>query len=299
MGGGGSGNRDYSTSIGSPTEVSSSKTKINGFLESLVGDMQIPKETLEKIKNNVEAIISKFKESGIDVEDISWEGSFSKKTYVEGLSDVDLIVSLGAYSESDFEYKDNSKLALKKLKEIICDRYPRTDVKVGNMAVTVTFSDGTELQFLPAFKYYKGYIIPDPKTNGWITTFPKRFKNELTELNKKLNGKLKPTIRLIKNLFNKNGIDLSSYHIENLALKILRDYKGSCAYSAMLLSFLNRAKAEINVKLQDISGQSVYVDDYLGNNGNKQRSEYSMKIKHIEEKLEKYDYGEWVDYFEQ
>jgi len=82
MGGGGSGNSDYSTSIGSPTEVSSSRTKINGFLESLVGDMQIPEETLEKIKNNIEAIISKFKESGIDVEDISWEGSYSKKTYV-------------------------------------------------------------------------------------------------------------------------------------------------------------------------------------------------------------------------
>jgi len=67
----------------------------------------------------------------------------------------------------------------------------------------------------------------------------------------------------------------------------------------MLLGFLNGAKAEINVKLQDISEQSVHVDNYLGNSGSKMRSAYSMKIKNIEEKLEKYDYGEWVDYFEQ
>jgi len=295
--GGGSGS-EYTTSINSSTEVSSSKTEINEFLNELVREMKIPKETLEWIKNNIKEIISKFKENEIDVEDISWEGSFSKKTYVEGLSDIDLIVSLGTYSESDFEFKGNSKLALVKLKEIICERYPKTDVKVGNMAVTVTFSNGCELQFLPAFKYYNGYNIPDPKSNGWITTFPKRFKNDLTALNQKLNGNLKPTIRLIKNLFNKNDIDLSSYHIENLALKILKDYKGPCTYSSLLLGFLNGAKAEINNKLQDISEQSAHVDDYLGGNKSQLRNAYSIKIKRVEDKLEKYNYKEWVDQFE-
>jgi len=295
--GGGSGSSDYSTSISNPTEVSSSKTEINEFLDGLVRDMQISKERLEKTRAAIEEIIIKFKEYGIEVEDINWEGSFSKKTYVEGLSDIDLIVSLGTYSESDFEYKNNSKLALEKLKEIISERYPETDVKAGDMAVTVTFSDGIELQFLPAFKYYEGYTIPDPKTNGWITTFPKRFKNELTDLNETLNGKLKPTIRLIKDLFSKNDIDLSSYHIENLALKTLKDYKGPHTYSSMILGFLSGAKVEINSKLQDISEQSVYVDDYLGNNANLARNKYAKKIKHIEETLEGYDYGEWTSCF--
>jgi len=296
--GGGNESYDYSTTISNTTEIISSKTEINDFVENLIKDMQIPKEILEKIKNNIDKIIYKFKESGIDVEDISWEGSFSKRTYVEGLSDIDLLVSLGTYSESDFEYKDNSKLALKRLKELICERYPKTDIKVGNMAVTVTFSDGIELQFLPAFKYYNGYIIPDPKTDGWIKTFPNRFKSEFTKLNEMLNGKMKPTIRLIKDLFDKNGINLSSYHIEHLALKILRDYKGPCTYSAMLLGFLNGAKVEIGTKLQDISEQSVYVDDYLGGNRSQSRNAYAMKIKSIEQVLEKYDYDKWVDYFE-
>lgn len=297
MGGGGE-SREYSTSMNNPTEERSSKTQINDFLAELVRDMRIPEETLEKIRNNIEEIIQKLKERGLDIEDIRWEGSFSKKTYVEGLSDIDLIVSFGTYSESDFKYKDNSKLALEELKNIICERYPKTEVKVGNMAVTVAFSDGTELQFLPAFKYHKGYIIPDPKSNQWITTFPKRFKNELTELNQKLDEKLKPTIRLIKNLFNKNDIDLSSYHIENLALKTLKDYKGPCTYSAMLLGFLNEAKVEIGKKLQDISEQSVYVDNYLGDNGSPKRNEYAKKIKNIEGILGKYNYDEWTKYFE-
>ena len=167
------------------------------------------------------------------------------------------------------------------------------------MAVTVTFSMELNYNFLPAFKYYRGYIIPDPKTNGWIKTFPYRFKSELTKLNKMLNGKLKPTIRLIKDLFDKNSIDLSSYHIENLALKILRDYKGACTYSDMLLGFLNGAKVGVGTKLQDISEQSVYVDDYLGGDRSQTRNTYARKINRIEEALKRYNFDEWVDYFEQ
>ena len=109
--GGGSENGDYSKSMSNTIEVNSSKTEINDFLENLISDVKISRETLEKVKNNIAEIISKFKESGIDIEDISWEGSFSKRTYVEGLSDIDLIVSLGTYSESDFEYKNNSQVS--------------------------------------------------------------------------------------------------------------------------------------------------------------------------------------------
>lgn len=296
--GGGSDYGYSGTAIENATEANSSKVSINELLEGFVKDMQISKEQLEMIRSNVEKILLELKKYDIDVEDISWEGSFSKKTYVEGLSDIDFIISLGTYSESGFEYKENSKLALEKLKDIVSKRFPNTEVKVGNMAVTVTFSDGTELQFLPGFKYYEGYSIPDPKSNGWITTFPKRFKDKLTDANQKLNGKFKPIIRLIKNLFDKNGIELSSYHIENLALSVLKDYKGPYTYSAMLLGFLNGAKVEIGGKLPDISEQSRYVDDYLGDAGSPTRKAYARKIKAIEAKLLNYNREDWNDSFE-
>lgn len=280
------------------TETSSSKTRINQFLEEKIKDVSIPDEKIQIIKDRIEEILSKFEKCDIEIEDLSWEGSYSKKTYVEGLSDIDLLVSLGTYSATNFEYKHNSNEALKRLEDLIRERYPRTSTKIGKMAITVRFSDGVELQFLPAFKYHSGYKIPDPKSDGWITTFPKRFKQELVERNRSLNWKLKPAIRLIKTLFEKEDICISSYHLENLALRTLENYKGTNNYVDIITHILSGSKVKIYNRMPDITEQSTYVDDYLGHSHSEERSRISQKISKIGESLKSFEFNRWEELFD-
>jgi|LAHU01.1.fsa_nt_gb predicted nucleotidyltransferase len=279
------------------TETSSSKTHINQFLEEMLKDARISDEKVQNIKNRIDEIKNKLEKCDVEIEDISWEGSYSKKTYVEGLSDIDLLVCLGTYSETTFEYKDNSRNALRRLAKIIHERYPKTSTEIGKMAVTVTFSDGIELQFLPAFKYHTGYKIPDPSGDGWIVSYPRRFKQELIERNKSLSWKLKPTIRLIKNLFEKNDINISSYHLENLALTSLENYNGTNNYVDIITHILSKSKVKIFYKMPDISEQSTYVDDYLGNSHSEKRGDISKKISKIENSLKTLEYSKWEDLF--
>jgi predicted nucleotidyltransferase len=265
------------------------------FFEILIS---VSDEKIQIIKDRIEEILKKFEKSDITIEDMSWEGSYSKKTYVEGLSDIDLLVSLGTYSETSFEYKHDSKEALKRLEGLILERYPRTSTKIGKMAVTVTFSDGVELQFLPAFRYHSGYKIPDPESCGWITTYPKRFKQELVDLNRSLTWKLKPAIRLIKTLFEKKDVHISSYHLENLALRTLENYKGTNNYVDIINHILSGSKVKIFERMPDITEQSTCVDDYLGHRRGEERTRISMKISKIEESLKTLDFNTWEALFE-
>ena len=44
---------------------------------------------------------------------------------------------------------------------------PNTQVWTGNLAVTVKYSDGHEIQLLPAIRTRNGYRIANPTRNEW------------------------------------------------------------------------------------------------------------------------------------
>ena len=56
----------------------------------------------------------------------------------------------------------SSDQAIQDFADAIRERLPNTKVSSGVIAVTVEFSDGLQVQVLPAFRYRDGYRIPDP-----------------------------------------------------------------------------------------------------------------------------------------
>ncbi len=57
---------------------------------------------------------------------------------------------------------------------------------------------------------------------------------------------------------------LSGYHVEALALAVFKDYQGPLTTKTLLRHFLTQAPLLIRQQMRDNTGQSVYIDDYLG-----------------------------------
>lgn len=224
-------------------------------------------------------------------------GSLAKRTYVNGLSDVDSIVILNKSELVDLgptEVKDYFAAQLR-------ERFPNTPIEVGSLAVTVKFSD-VEIQLLPGRKRGSGVQIPASDGAQWSAVIrPDKFAAKLTVSNKALNGKLVPTIKLAKQILSKLPEDqqLSGYHVESLALKVFDAYAGPRTTKAMLRHLFTHAPDHIRTPIKDATGQSIHVDDYLGGAGNLKRRIIGDSVGRIARSMQNADgaqsVGQWED----
>jgi len=236
-------------------------------------DTESHREHLNEIKQIIEA------EKDGTVE-LKFAGSVSKHTYVDGLSDVDILVLVNNSELADKtpnEIKNYIKSRLQqKLKNV-------NEIRVGSLAVTVRFSDSTEIQLLPAIQKGDGYRIPTEKGDNWSNiTQPDKFASKLTESNQACGQKVVPVIKIAKSINAQLPEDqqLSGYHIESLAIKIFRNYPDNASRTpkAMLKYFYEQAKDKVKTPIQDSSRQSIHVDDELGpeNSARRLRTSYTL-----------------------
>ena len=104
---------------------------------------------------------------------------------------------------------------------------------------------------------------------------PERFASKLTEVNQANDGKVIPAIKLIKALANHSVRSdrgrLTGYHIESLAIEVFKNHRGSQDLTNMIDSFLKNAPAHVRNPIKDSTGQSRFVDEYLGPPGSAHR----------------------------
>lgn len=193
--------------------------------------------------------------------DLLFGGSVAKKTYVNGFSDIDSLVIL-----------DNCELAHQSPKEAkeyfaqrIRERFPNSHVHVGKLAITVRFADA-EIQLLPAVSCENHIKIADKTGQNWSRISPQKFSTALARTNQQLGQKVVPVVKLAKaiisNLPQKNQI--SGYHAESLAVEIFKNYQGNLKLKTMLKHFFQEASKLVRKPIQDRTGQSIHVDDYMG-----------------------------------
>lgn len=221
-------------------------------------------------------------------------GSVMKHTYVDGLSDVDMLVCL---NDTSLESKTPQQ-ALDHFAEVLHERLPDTEIKQGDLAVTVKFSDGTDVQLLPAIKTATGCRIANPSDNRWSNVIrPEAFARKLTQINEKMAGKVIPTVKLIKAM--NEGLPkparLSGYHIESLAIQIFEDYDGRDTHQAMVKHFWQKTQSAVLAPISDPTGQSRHVDDYLGSAGSAERRRVSVAITRMVERIKGADESKSVD----
>jgi hypothetical protein len=232
---------------------------------------------------------------GKDIEgtvDLEMAGSVAKHTYIDGFSDVDCLVKL-----DKCELADRTPEAAKDyLYERLKDRFPRTEIKAGNLAVTVSFKDA-EIQLLPAVSCKGAVRISDESGQRWSRIDPDGFAKALTRINSDKAGKVVPTIKLAKAVIATlpEKQQITGYHAESLAVKIFRDYDGALNTKEMLKHFFAQGSKAVLNPIKDRSGQSIHVDDYLGSAESVQRHVISDTFGRLSRKMESADSSENVD----
>ncbi len=243
---------------------------------------------VEQTRTHINTILTSInKEIDGNVQTI-FGGSVAKHTYVDGLSDIDVLVIV-----NDTELKQFSPGEVKEyIKERMEKRLPFSEIKIGEMAVTVSFTDGIEIQVLPAIRTKSGVKISSSNGENWSSVVrPKAFAEKLVKVNQKCANKVVPVIKLAKSIVSDfpSSRQLKGYHIESLAVKIFSNYSGDMVTKTMLKHFFSRASEHVLSSIQDKTGQTLKVDGYLGGNGSVERRIVSDSLARMSRKMESAD----------
>ena len=261
------------------------ETSVNDMMYERLSEYERDRETTRERLDEIKEIIE---DEEIGTIDILFGGSVKKHTYVDGLSDVDVLVLLNKTDLSDASPRE--------VLEFIADKIVNQggsdikDVRIGDMAITITYTDGEEIQLLPAIKRGEGYKIPVAKGNNWSNVIrPDRFASKLTKVNQQNNGKVVPVIKLAKGVISQLPKDqqLSGYHIESIAIEVFKNYPESLPKTpkVMLRYFFENAKEVVKCPIRDKTNQSVHVDDYMGQENSPERIRVSYALDRVSRQI--------------
>ena len=225
---------------------------------------------VDSIRERIEAVGESLG-SEVEVDAIVFGGSVAKHTYVDGLSDIDALVILEASGGA--EAPADLKALFHDLLERKLPMGQVETIREGDLAVTVEYRDGMELQLLPAKRSGDQVAISDMTGRAWSHINPTAFTRALTEINQAQAGAVVPTVKLAKSMIANFPEDrrLTGYHAEALAVEVFQGYDGRKTPVAMLRHFFKAAADRVRSPMQDPTGQSATVDGYLGPSGSTKR----------------------------
>ena len=270
------------------------ETDVAGHLASLLADFN--DRDVEGIQDVFDQIKSDLKNEIDGTVDTLFGGSISKHTYVDGMSDVDALVLL-----NNSELANQSPNKVKSfLADCLRDRYGEDAVRVGALAVTVNVEDKT-IQLLPALRYGNSVKIASSDGKNWSKVNPHGFAHALTKANQRLDGKLVPCIKLIKAIVATlpERRQITGYHAEAMAINVFRGYDGLRTPKSMLRHFFEHASEHVTEPIKDSSGQSVYVDEYLGAANSLERRIVADALGRIGRKMRNADGARLLDRWEE
>jgi len=265
----------YSDLAKDKTKDTAFETQVSEVISDLLSDYN--NKDNEAINSHLDKIRSILENEFGGIIELKFGGSVKKRTYVDGLSDIDVLILINKCDLSDLSpnavlNKVKGRLQEMKLRDI-------KEIRAGDLAVTVTFNDDKEIQLLPAISSGEGYKIAKAKKNEWSRLInPDKFADRLTKINQSNGGKVIPVIKLMKGINDQfpEPQKLNGYHIESMAIEIFKSYPDSNPRTpkAMLKYFFEKGKDILRSPIRDKTGQSRNVDDYLG----QENSENRLKI---------------------
>ena len=280
----GSSGRSYYGPRRQPNQATLTDTEINGCLRDLLR-VYNARDT-QAVSRHIQVLRDSLELGDDDAIRTLFGGSVSKHTAIDGLSDVDLLVVV---NESSLSGRSPAAV-IRLMAERIRQRLPQTNVRTGDLAVTVRYSDGIEVQVLPAIRTKSGVRIADPKTNRWSNVlYPERFAHKLTQVNQRNDGKVIPTVKLAKGLaahmIPSDRDHISGYHMESLAIEAFKNYQGPHDLKSMFRHFVDFSSRAVMRPITDPTGQSRHVDEYMGQQGSDRRNKASNSFQRMRQRF--------------
>ncbi len=153
-------------------------------------------------------------------------GSVGRKTAVKGSSDLDLLFVLPdeIYDKYDgYETGGQSQL-LQEVKNVLKERYPKTDISGDGQVVVIEF-DAYTVELVPAFiNDDSSFIYPDSHDGGsWKITKPLLEQAACDELDDSSNGVFRDFTGIMRAWKNNVGFSFSGLLIDTLVAEFFED----------------------------------------------------------------------------
>ena len=235
----------------------------NRYCEELLA--RYTRRNQQAVTRHLESLCNMIRDQGHVVQTM-YGGSVQRGTYVTGLSDIDVLLIV---NQSSLVNQPPARV-IQQIQQTIQTRLPNNPVRAGNLAVTVGYASGIEIQILPAIRTNAGGIrIAEPGSTGWSNVVhPENFARRLSEVNAANNGRVVQVIKLAKAMANcyisRPSRKFSGYHLESLAIDAFRNYQGAQDPKTMLKHFLSHSATAVRNPIPNTAGQTAYVDEYLG-----------------------------------
>lgn len=147
---GGSGGQDYPKKtleeLLEENKKNKNENEINQFLQSLLSELN--NRDTQQVHQHLKTLIDAIKKDLDGTLSLLFGGSVSKSTYAQGLSDIDILVNVNSSVLNQSTPEEVLNYFVRRIKE----RLPKTEVEKGDLAVTVKFKSGYEIQLLPSVK---------------------------------------------------------------------------------------------------------------------------------------------------
>ena len=258
-------------------EDSRNNTAINSLLQREL--VLVDGRNIDLMGRYIDVVQDVLDAKGYVIERLELGGSVAKHTYVDGLSDVDALViqGEGLYGGQLPEEVKHG------LADILRRGLPRADVRnirEGTLAVTVEFMDGMEIQLLPAVVSAAGVAIASSDGKSWSSIRPQEFASALIKVNQDQGSRVVPVIKIAKAILGNKLVEdgISGYHVEALAVEAFRTYSESRRPKSMVSHFMRYASQRVLMPIGDVTGQSTFVDEYLGEENSAPRVRLSRNL---------------------
>ena len=197
------------------------ENRFNHYCETLL--VKYNQRNSKAITRHVESLCNVLRQETDEVVQVMFRGSIMRSTDVNSLSDVDVLLIVNQSSLASLPTAE----AIEYVKDIVVRRMSQNLVRTGKLAVTVDYSDGSEIQLLPAIRTQHGVGIAEPGNTKWSDVIqPDKFATRLAKVNEARNGRVVPTIKLAKSIVDcfitRPSRKISGYHMEALAIEDLQ-----------------------------------------------------------------------------
>lgn len=241
------------------TDQNSYELEINDLLTGLLGHFN--NRDVDLIQQHLTTILNALNNEIEGEIATKFGGSVSRHTHLNGISDIDALLIL---NKSGLETSSPQDV-IGYFYEILENRLPNTEMERSGKTVTLHYKDG-DVQLIPAVRTKTGIKIPDGDSWSGVIK-PELFRDRLTAVNAFLNGKLVPAIKLIKGIIAgfPERSQLKGYHVESLAVEIFgEDFTSEPILKNIVQEFFRKSSKLIQRPIKDVTGQSLFVDEYLG-----------------------------------
>lgn len=205
-------------------------------------------DATEEFDYSINEIFKKLDEKYYD-DDLGTEhgiivGSIGRGTATKKVSDVDLLFSLPREVKARFDSHQGNGQSdlLQEVKQVVAERYSRTDIRGDGQVVVVKFNSYT-IELLPAFEKSDGsYEYPDTHDGGsWKTTNPMPEQREARNMSSATDGVYVHLCNMLRIWGDHKGIVLGGLLIDTLVYNYLKSGKlqSSPSYSDYPETLLN------------------------------------------------------------